>query len=479
MAEPVIVWFRRDLRLSDNPALDRARRSRQPLIPVYIFAPDEETPWQPGGASRYWLHESLQVLEEGLQRLGSRLILRRGDSLAELEKLARETGAEALFWNRLYEPALRKRDRRIETAMKQRGIDVQTFPGHLINEPDTVATKQGSPFKVFTPYWKHCRQLQTTLETVGGIRTLPVAAQWPASDSMESLELVSRIKWYDGIDARWTPGFRGAESALQRFIKEAAAGYATQRDIPSRDGVSSLSPHLHFGEITPRRVIKAMADADRSRGLLSLSAPAEAFVRQLYWRDFAHYLLHHFPRTPTQPLYDKFRHFPWRKNKRLFTAWSRGQTGYPIVDAGMRELWQTGWMHNRVRMIAASFLIKDLMIHWREGAKWFWDTLVDADLANNTMGWQWVAGCGADAAPFFRIFNPVTQGERFDAGGDYVRRWVPELAQLDNRFIHKPWLASPVELEAAGIRPGRDYPDPVVDHAEARKRALAAYKRIQ
>lgn len=472
MTGPLLLWFRRDLRLADNPALDQARRLQRPVIPVYIFAPEEEAPWQPGGASRVWLHKSLQALEDGLRHLGSRLILRRGNSLEELEKLIRETGATALFWNRLYEPALHKRDRRIETAMERRGIRVRSFSGHLINEPDSVATRQGTPFRVFTAYWKHCRRLEMSLETVPGVRVLPVPARWPASEKLDSLGLLPGIRWYDGIDDRWTPGYRGAESVLKRFTKEAVSDYARQRDIPSRDGVSRLSPHLHFGEISPRRIIQAVIEADQSRGLLSLSAPAEAFIRQLYWRDFAHHLLHHFPQTPTQPLYDKFRDFPWRKNKRLFTAWRRGQTGYPVVDAGMRELWETGWMHNRVRMIVASFLVKDLMIHWREGAKWFWDTLVDADLANNTMGWQWAAGCGADAAPFFRIFNPVIQGERFDAGGDYIRRWVPELAKLDNRLIHKPW-------QAAGIRLGRQYPAPVVDHAAARKGALEAYQRIR
>jgi len=476
MVEPVLVWFRRDLRLADNPALHQARYLHRPLIPVYIFAPEEEAPWPPGAASRCWLHRSLQALDEGLRRRGSRLILRRGNSREELGKLIHDTGATILYWNRLYEPVLSKRDRHVEAAMGRRGVHVQTFPGHLINEPGAIVTKQGTPHKVFTPYWRHCRRRETVLTTVPGMRRLSAPARWPVSVSLNSLGLLPQVRWYAGIDADWTPGWRGAERALKRFVADAFTNYEQGRDIPAQNGVSRLSPHLHFGEISPSRIIEAVTEADGSRSPLSFSSHADAFLRQLYWRDFAHHLLHYYPHTPTQPLYDRFRDFPWRKNKRLLTAWCRGQTGYPIVDAGMRELWQTGWMHNRVRMIVASFLVKDLMIHWREGARWFWDTLVDADLANNTLGWQWAAGCGADAAPFFRIFNPVTQGERFDAGGEYVRRWVPELTNLDDRFIHKPWQAPSTGRRKAG---NGAYPGPVVDHAAARRIALEAYKQIR
>jgi deoxyribodipyrimidine photo-lyase len=470
VAETAIVWFRRDLRLADNPALHHALRLKIPVIPVYIHAPEAEAPWQPGAASRYWLHRSLQVLDGELHARGSRLILGRGDPETVLARLARQCSAGHVYLNRLYEPVMLKLERRIQRGLKQAGVRVRSFPGHLLNEPDEILTAQGTPFKVFTPYWRRCLQRQTPAATLPAPGRLPAPSVWPASEPLSRLELKPAVKWYAGIDREWTPGCAGARRALRRFSRDRVQHYPQHRDYPSAGGVSRLSPYLHFGEVSPAQVAGRIVAADRARGLMTVAGESEAFLRQLYWRDFAHYLLYHFPRTPTQPLYEKFRRFPWRRNRRLFSAWRRGLTGYPIVDAGMRELWETGWMHNRARMIAASFLVKDLLIHWREGARWFWDTLVDADLANNTLGWQWTAGCGADAAPFFRIFNPVTQGEKFDPDGAYVRRWVPELAALDSRFIHKPWRSPAAQR--------RGYPDPVVDHQIARKAALAAFRAL-
>jgi deoxyribodipyrimidine photo-lyase len=479
MVEVAIVWLRRDLRLADNAALYHAVRLKVPIIPVYLHAPESEAPWQPGSAARYWLHRSLAALQEELRARSSRLILRRGEPETVLEQLVSECRAAHLYWNRLYEPSMLRLDARVQARLRHAGVSLRSFPGHLLNEPDTVMTRQGTPFKVFTPYWRESQRRRVPGSTLPAPRQIAAPARWPASDKLEALALLPAINWHGGMDETWTPGCRGARSALRAFTRGPVQAYNRYRDYPAAGGVSRLSPHLHFGEISPGQVVTGIIEGDRGRGLLSMSRASEAFLRQLYWRDFAHYLLYHYPRTATQPMQEKFRRFPWRKNRRLYAAWCHGRTGYPIVDAGMRELWHTGWMHNRVRMITASFLVKDLMIHWRDGARWFWDTLVDADLANNTLGWQWTAGCGADAAPFFRVFNPVTQGEKFDPDGAYVRHWVPELAGLAKRFIHKPWQAPLQELEAAGLRLERDYPAPVVDHAAARLAALEAYQRIK
>jgi len=470
MPESIIVWFRRDLRIDDNPALHHAARSRLPVIPVYIHGPETEAPWSPGSAGRVWLHRSLAVLDTLLRARGSRLILRSGDPAAVLEELAGRCRAARVHWNRLYEPVLLKRDRRVHARLRRAGVSVQTFAGHLLNEPESLLTRQGTPFKVFTPYWRECLKRQSPAATLSGSRKLPAPRSWPRSAALESFGLLPEHNWFAGIDAAWAPGCDSARRALQAFARNGMRDYPGQRDAPAVDGVSRLSPHLHFGEISPAQVVSRIVAADRARGLLTVSTAGEAFLRQLYWREFAHYLLYHFPDTPKQPLYEKYRRFPWKKNRRRLRAWTHGRTGYPLVDAGMRQLWQTGWMHNRVRMVAASFLVKDLLIHWREGARWFWDTLVDADLANNTLGWQWVAGCGADAAPFFRIFNPVTQGEKFDPDGTYVRRWVPELAALDGRQIHRPWRTETARRHG--------YPDPVVDHDRARREALAAFRKL-
>ena len=470
-----IVWLHRDLRLEDNPALHAAIERGQPVIPALVWAPDDEAPWAPGSASRWWLHQSLAALGASLRDRGSRLVLRTGPTLEALRSLVRETGADAVHWNRRHEPALVERDATIMEALTDDGLQVETFNASLLFEPWDVETQQGKPYQVFTPFWRRCRGFGLPTQTQPSPEAIPALRQWPVSASLEGLDLLPRVDWTGGLGATWAPGEAGAQERLEAFVDEILANYGTARDRPSHVGTSRLSPHLRAGEIGPRQIVKALAEEAR----LADGTSADTYLSQLGWREFAHHVLYHFPSTPDRPLKSTFETFPWQEDATGLQAWQRGETGYPMVDAGMRELWATGWMHNRVRMVAASFLTKDLLVPWQSGARWFWDTLVDADLANNTLGWQWAAGCGADAAPYFRIFNPVRQGERFDPDGAYVRQWVPELADLDAKLIHAPWQASDMELQAAGVALGETYPEPIVDHREARDRALAAYDRIK
>jgi deoxyribodipyrimidine photo-lyase len=445
---------------------------------VFVWAPDEEAPWEPGAASRWWLHHSLAALDASLRSRGSRLVIRRGPTAQALVGLARETGADAVVWTRRYEPAVRRRDADVAGALRAAGLGAEEHGGHLLFEPDDVRTGADRPYQVFTPFWKAC------LARPEPARPLPVPhavrppVTWPASAPLAELGLEPAVDWAGGLRDAWTPGEAGAKDALARFLMEALPDYAVARDRMGAPGTSRLSPHLHFGELSPRQAWHAVAALQRQPGRGGTARGAEKFLSELGWREFAHHLLVHFPHTTDAPLREEFARFSWRDDPRGLRAWRRGRTGYPVVDAAMRELWTTGWMHNRARMIVASFLVKDLLLPWQEGARWFWDTLVDADLANNTLGWQWTAGCGADAAPFFRVFNPVSQGTKFDADGTYVRRWVPELARLPDGLRHAPWQATPLELGAAGVDPGRTYPARIVDHAEARERALLALARI-
>jgi deoxyribodipyrimidine photo-lyase len=427
-AGPTLVWFRRDLRLHDNPALAAATVAGAPVLPVYVHDEAGEGDWPPGAASRWWLHRSLASLDAALRARGSRLTILRGTGAEVLSRLVRETGAGRLFWNRLHDPAAVVRDRSVRMELAQTGIEVRTFNTSLLFDPESVANKAGDPFQVFTPFWRHCLALPVE-DPVAAPGTWPSPASWPDSLDIGELALEPRHPWAEGLGRAWTPGEDAALRRLRTFAAGSAASYADRRDRPDYEGTSLLSPHLHFGEIGPRQVHAAIRKAARGRG-------ADVFMAEIGWREFAHHLLYHFPRTSAQPLRPEFRAFPWREDAAALRAWQRGCTGYPIVDAGMRQLWATGWMHNRVRMIAASFLVKDLLVSWRSGAAWFWDTLVDADLASNTLGWQWSAGCGADAAPYFRIFNPVLQGRKFDPDGAYVRRWVPELRAVPVAFIH-------------------------------------------
>jgi deoxyribodipyrimidine photo-lyase len=444
MGSTVLVWFRLDLRLADNPALAEAAARSSRIVPVFIWAPEEEGDWPPGAASRWWLHQSLKSLDADLRRRGMRLILRRGPSLDAMRSLVRECGADSILWNRRYEPALRRRDDQVRQALLSDGIQVETFNSALLLEPDEIKNKSGKPFQIFTPFWRECVSAMRDF-TPGRIPRF-VRAKSLSSEPLDAFALEPYVDWTEGLQSAWKPGEAGAQKMLKRFLAGGLGKYPDHRDLPAIYGTSRLSPHLHFGEISPRRV---WAECVHRR-----SAASKAFIRQLIWREFAHHMLYHFPHTASEPLRPKFSIFAWRKSPQKLRAWQRGLTGYPLVDAGMRELWATGWMHNRVRMIAGSFLVKDLLVSWTEGARWFWDTLVDADLANNTFGWQWVAGCGADAAPYFRIFNPVSQAVKFDPKREYVRRWIPELD-----------------------RP--DYAAPIVHHARARERALEALAAIK
>jgi deoxyribodipyrimidine photo-lyase len=414
-----------------------------------------------------------------LKTAGTRLLIRRGPSSTALLDLARETGARAVFWNRRYEPAILKRDESVADDLRAEGFEIGVFDAGLLTDPILVRNKSGKPFQVFTPFWKSCLATLSPPTPLPAPRTLMPPSRKIASLQMSDLELEPRINWAAGIAAAWRPGEAGARGALKKFCATDLSNYRFNRDQPDTAGTSRLSPYLHFGEISSRQIWHGLRCRHGARGTGADSWKASQFVTELGWREFAYHLLCHFPDTPTRPLRPEFEQFPWRRSPKLLRAWQRGRTGYPMVDAGMRELWTTGWMHNRVRMIVASFLVKDLLIPWQEGARWFWDTLVDADLANNTLGWQWTAGCGAEAAPFFRIFNPISQGEKFDPAGDYVMRWVPELRGLTPEWIHKPWRAPAELLRQAGVELGRNYPMPVVDHAAARSQALAAFEKLQ
>lgn len=479
MNPPVsIVWFRLDFRLADNYAL-QAAVERGAVLPVFIQAPEAEAPWQPGRASQWWLHQTLRALDTNLREAGARLVIRRGPALETLRTLAKEIGATAVFWNRRYEPAVVLRDAKVNEALRGDGLKVESFNAALLQEPWTIRNQSDRPFQVFTPFWKHCLNASDPAAPLPAPKKIPAPAKWPKSLALDELELEPKINWAEGLRTAWQPGEPGAATKLRQFLSQAFADYSEQRNRPDLTGTSRLSPHLHFGEISPRQIWHGLRGLAAKRGWAPAAWRHSQFLAEAGWREFAHHLLFHFPHTPAEPLRPQFKNFPWRQDAALLRAWQAGRTGYPVVDAGMRELWTTGWMHNRVRMIAASFLVKDLLLPWPDGARWFWDTLVDADLAQNTLGWQWTAGCGADAAPYFRIFNPVSQGEKFDPNGDYVRRWCPELAKLAPEWIHQPHAAPREVLEAAGVVLGRTYPEPVVQHAAARAAALAAFAQIK
>ncbi len=472
-----LMWFRQDLRLADNPALAAAASGGLPVMALYIL--DDSLPWAMGGASRWWLHHSLAALDAELRRqYGFGLTLRRGKAETLLPALAAECGAVAVHWNRCYEPAAIARDTAIKAALKQQGITAGSHNAALLYEPWTVQTQGGSWFKVYSAFWRACSALGDPQPPIPAPKSMK-GITGIASDTLESWALLpGKPDWAGGLRDTWVPGSLGAETLLGNFLDHALDGYAEQRDVPASAGTSRLSPHLHFGEIGPRQVWQAVRLAVDS-GPTTAGKHAEKYLSELGWREFSHHLLYHFPELPRQNFRADFDAFPWNRDDAALQRWQRGQTGYPIVDAGMRELWHTGWMHNRVRMVVASFLVKHLRQHWREGEAWFWDTLVDADLANNAASWQWVAGSGADAAPYFRIFNPMLQGERFDPEGEYVRRWVPELKTMPARFIHKPWTAPASVLHEAGVKLGTSYPLPMVDHDAARALALTAFSSLR
>jgi len=438
----VIVWLRRDLRLQDNPALYYSLTSGHTVIPVYIYAPDEEAPWQPGKASRWWLHQSLSALKNTLLAKQSNLLFYQGHSLKILQALIKATQAKAVYWNVLYEPAQIKRDRLIKAALQKSGIIIRTFQGALLHEPWTIKNQAGQPYQLFRPFWQACQRCPGKRLPLTIPNRFSAPQKWPNSLNLKDLKILPDFYQPPQWANIWQPGEAGAWQRLHQWCRSGLTDYAEQRDFPYLDSVSRLSVHLHFGELSPRQVLGTAKYA--SSHLHRRAKGIESYEHQLYWREFAYYLLYHYPKMAEQPLDIKFNKFPWRDNyQQLFTAWQLGQTGYPLIDAGMRELRTTGWIHNRVRMVVASFLTKNCGIPWQTGSRWFWDTLVDADLANNTLGWQWVTGCGPDGAPAHRIFNPLLQSRRYDPQGQYLQRWLPELAHLPIPYRHQPWDAVP------------------------------------
>lgn len=467
-----IVLFQQNLRLADNRALSSAA-AHGPVVPVYIL---DDNLYPSGGASRWWLREALGDLAHNLHLHGAELILRRGATLSVLHNLIRETGATSVSWNRRYEPDAAAQDGEIQQALEKQGIHAHIHDGFLLFDPASIRTGGGTPFKVFTPFSKACLNASAPPKPIPAPKKLQ-GVKNIASDKLDGWKLVPRAAlWPKGLADAWEVSEKAAHERLATFLDEGINAYKNDRDRPATDGTSRLSPYLHFGLISPHQIWQAVHSTMAHSGN---SASIKRYLLEILWREFSWHLLHQFPALPVKPLAASFEKFPWRDDKKALKAWQQGLTGYPIVDAGMRQLWQTGWMHNRVRMVVASFLIKHLLIDWREGEAWFWDTLVDADLGSNAASWQWVAGCGADATPFFRIFNPMLQGQKFDPQGQYVKHYVPELAGLPIAYIHEPWRAPPDELKKAGIKLGTTYPLPIVDHNAARKRALAALESLK
>ncbi len=466
MTSPIIVWFRRDLRVSDNPALHEAVKTGRPVIPLYILETDAARPL--GGASLWWLHYSLQSLADDLETIGLTLVLAKGSAEETLTKIIKETKAESVFWNRRYGADAVARDTAMKETLSGKDITVKSYKANLLHEPWEIKNGSGGYYKVFSPFWR------AALREPAPERPLPVPdAAAPFEGDITSIPLSAldllpaRPDWGEKMRPFWHPGTHGAKTALTEFLSGPVETYSKDRDRPGVEGTSKLSPHLAFGEISPRQIWHTVMDANVS---------GDKFLSEIGWREFSYTLLFYNPDLATENFKPAFDAFEWTQEDERLERWQMGLTGYPFVDAGMRQLWATGWQHNRVRMVTASFLIKHLMLDWRHGERWFWDTLVDADPASNAASWQWVAGSGADAAPYFRIFNPFGQGEKFDADGDYVRRWVPELARLPNKFIHAPWEAPKLVLLEAGVTLGKTYPAPIVDHKFARERALQAYK---
>ena len=464
------MWFRQDLRLADNPALCAACE-RGDIIPIYILDDDGADSWKMGGASRWWLHHALADLNSSLKQ---GLHLFEGDALTILRNLAAQTNASAIVWNRCYEPWRITRDASLKTALKSDGLTVESFNGSLLWEPWQVLKKDGTPYKVFTPYYRRgCLSSATPRRPMAVPESIEIVQNSVRSLSLEALNLLPKINWDMQMTARWDISETAAHERLDEFVMDELQDYREGRNFPDKANVSRLSPYLHFGQISPNIAWHRAAEAG---AFITNEQSLDTFMSELGWREFSYYLLYHFPKLPTDNLQVRFNLFPWAENTDAdLQAWQKGKTGYPLVDAGMRELYTTGYMHNRVRMVTASFLIKNLLVDWRLGASWFWDCLVDADLASNSASWQWVAGCGTDASPYFRVFNPIIQGEKFDSKGEYTKRYLPELKQLPDKYLFKPWEAPPEVLQKANITLGEDYPLPMVDVKESRIKALEAY----
>lgn len=474
---PIVVWLRDDLRLDDNPALAHAAETGRPVVPLYVLDEESKGVRGLGGAHKWWLHHSLEAFTSALRGKGSALTLRRGKAKDAVLDVVEAVGATALFVNRRYDPASRKVDDAVEEALGG-DVAVERFTANILHDPDEVETKTGGYYKVYTPFWKNVSSsgMRDPIDPPKGLKQ---PDSFPKSDKLDDWDLLpTKPDWSGGIADFWTPGEAAARERLEHFCDELLSSYHEGRERPFADETSRLSPHLRWGEISPYRAWH-MASAYASRRKTVPEKAIRTFHQELVWRDFNYHLLYHFGRLESDNFNARFDDFPWRSSNKDLTAWQKGLTGYPIVDAGMRQLWQTGWMHNRVRMIVGSFLTKDLLIDWRKGESWFWDTLVDGDIASNTSQWQWIGGSGADAQPYFRIFNPITQSERFDPDGDYIRSFVPELKDLPAKAIHAPWEAGAEILEKAGVTLGETYPKPMVDHGEARQRALDAYGKVK
>ena len=467
---PSILWFRRNLRLADNAALDAAIAHSDAIIPVYVADTLDR-----GGASRWWLHHSLTSLAKGIDRSRGRLIVREGDPARVLREIAGETGADAVFCTHRYEPQAVAQERAVRHSLAG-AATLDVTDDSLLRRPAEVRTKTGGAYKVFTPFYRASTALGEPAEPTPEPSSVPwFSCELATLDIGELGLLPTGPDWSRGLAEAWQPGEDGAHARLEAMTHKIKR-YAVGRDFPGEDATSRLSPHMHFGEISPRQVWHGITGHARVEGL---EEAAEPFLRQLSWRDFSAYLLNDYPTMAREPLRPEFADFPWRENDEDLLAWQKGLTGYPIVDAGMRQLWHTGWMHNRVRMIVASLLVKHLLIPWQRGAAWFEDTLVDADMGNNSAGWQWVAGCGSDAAPYFRVFNPITQGQKFDPDGDYICEWVPELRELPKPYIHEPWTADAFTQQTSGVTIGKDYPYPIIEHKAGREQALAAYQALR
>ncbi len=472
---PIIVWFRNDLRVADNAALLAASQTEREVICLYVFDDAADVSTRYGGAQRWWLHHSLVALSETLNGMGAELVFRRGEPETIIRQIIAQTNASGVFWNRRYATRHIERDSTLKSELKQTGLDVKTFDGALLHEPTLLKTGSGGPYRVYSPFWRAFSGGPEPRDPAPAPKSINGFGGELKSDDINAWQLLpTNPNWATGIAQEWIPGEAGAHQRLNEFLDGPIGDYGKGRDIPGKQSTSKLSPHLTFGEISPYQIWAATNTSHPTH-----TNDKEKFRKEIVWREFSYHLLVNYKDLRTENFNPAFDGFPWRENAGQLRAWQKGKTGYPIVDAGMRQLWQTGWMHNRVRMVVGSFLVKHLLIDWREGEKWFWDTLVDADPASNTASWQWIAGSGADAAPYFRVFNPIIQGEKFDQDGAYVKAFCPELADLPLKFLHKPWEAPEPVLADAGVRLGETYPLPIVEHTTARNRALAAYQTMR
>ncbi len=477
-SKTAIVWFRRDLRLSDNPALHAAYENGYSIIPLYILDdknPEEGT--ELGGAHRVWLHHSLHSLNKDLS---NHLVLEKGDAKKIIPDLIQKTGAQAIFWNRCYEPWRIARDKEIKSSLEDNDIKVHSSNGSLLWEPWNIKNQSGSFYKVFTPYYKKgCFQAEPPREPLPRPDRLTYAATDNYGYKLDDLDLLPSGEgdWHERLVKHWTISEDGAQKRLNDFLEDGLQDYKEGRNFPSKNNVSMLSPYLKWGEISPNQAWYAAQERGTAEGW---EKDRDHFLSELGWREFSYNLLYHFPKLKWENMQEKFNEFPWKaQESEDLERWRRGQTGYPMVDAAMKQLYETGYMHNRLRMLVGSFLVKHLLIHWHRGEEWFWDCLVDGDPASNTASWQWIAGCGADAAPYFRIFNPILQSKKFDAKGDFIRQYLPELKDLPDEFIHEPWEAPQGVLEMAGVKLGQTYPKPIIKHDTARDRAMEAYQSVK